>query len=342
MMNDSPAPQEIFLLKLGEVVLKGLNRQSFEDKLLANVRRRVKNCGSFQCSLRQSTIYVEPQSGDCDMEAAWTACRQVFGIAAVARAVPCEKTVPAIVEAARTYLADAFAAAKSFKVESKRADKTYPMNSIQLSQAVGGDLAELFPNVAVDVHHPDLTVFVEIREKYAYVHTPSIPGAGGLPIGMGGRAVSLLSGGIDSPVSSWMMARRGVELEMVHFVSPPYTSQQAQDKVLELARLLTAWTRPAAGAHRPLHENSGGDPEKLPGGVLHPHHAPVHDAHCGGHRQKGQRRGPGHRRVPGPGGQPDHAGPGGHGGRDLPAGAAAPDRHGQGGDHPDVPGDRGV
>ena len=127
-------------------------------------------------------------------------------------------------------------------MESKRADKMFPMNSIQLSQAVGGDLAELFPHVAVDVHTPDLTVFVEIREKYAYVHTPSVPGAGGLPIGMGGRAVSLLSGGIDSPVSSWMMARRGVELEMVHFVSPPYTSQQAQDKVLELARLLTAWT----------------------------------------------------------------------------------------------------
>ena len=242
MMNASPAPQEIFLLKLGEVVLKGQNRQSFEDKLLANVRRRVKNCGSFQCSLRQSTIYVEPQGEDCDMEAAWDACRQVFGIAAVARAVPCEKTVDAIVEAARTYLADAFAVAKSFKVESKRADKMFPMNSIQLSQAVGGDLAELFPHVAVDVHNPDLTVFVEIREKYAYVHTPSVPGAGGLPIGMGGRAVSLLSGGIDSPVSSWMMARRGVELEMVHFVSPPYTSQQAQDKVLELARLLTAWT----------------------------------------------------------------------------------------------------
>ena len=242
MMNASPAPQEIFLLKLGEVVLKGQNRQSFEDKLLANVRRRVKNCGSFQCSLRQSTIYVEPQGEDCDMEAAWDACRQVFGIAAVARAVPCEKTVDAIVEAARTYLADAFAVAKSFKVESKRADKMFPMNSIQLSQAVGGDLAELFPHVAVDVHTPDLTVFVEIREKYAYVHTPSVPGAGGLPIGMGGRAVSLLSGGIDSPVSSWMMARRGVELEMVHFGSPPYTSQQAQDKVLELARLLTAWT----------------------------------------------------------------------------------------------------
>ena len=241
MMNASPAPQEIFLLKLGEVVLKGQNRQSFEDKLLANVRRRVKNCGSFQCSLRQSTIYVEPQGEDCDMEAAWDACRQVFGIAAVARAVPCDKTMDAIVETAKTYLADEFAKAKTFKVESRRADKQFPMNSIQISQYVGGELAQFFHKKA-EMHTPDLTVYVEIREKHAYVHAPSVPGAGGLPIGMGGRAVSLLSGGIDSPVSSWMMARRGVELEMVHFVSPPYTSQQAQDKVLELARLLTAWT----------------------------------------------------------------------------------------------------
>jgi len=237
MMNQN----EIFLLKLGEVVLKGLNRRSFEDKLLANVRRRIRHCGSFQVTLRQSTIYVEPARDDCDMEAAYTACRQVFGVVSVARAVPCEKTVEAIVATAKAYLGDALAAARSFKVESKRADKTFFMNSIQLSQAVGGDLAELFPNVTVDVHNPELTVFVEIREKYAYVHAPAVPGAGGLPVGMGGHAVSLLSGGIDSPVSSWMMARRGVELEMVHFVSPPYTSQQAQDKVLELARLLTAY-----------------------------------------------------------------------------------------------------
>ena len=144
-------------------------------------------------------------------------------------------------ETAKTYLAPAFAAARTFKVESKRADKHFYLNSIQISQAVGGELAEAFPNVAVDVHEPDLTVYVEIREKHAYVHAPSVPGAGGLPVGMGGHAVSLLSGGLDSPVSSWMMARRGVELEMVHFVSPPYTSQQAQDKVLELARLLTAY-----------------------------------------------------------------------------------------------------
>ncbi|WP_298028603.1 tRNA uracil 4-sulfurtransferase ThiI [uncultured Dysosmobacter sp.] len=232
---------EMLLLKLGEVVLKGLNRRSFEDKLVSNVRRRLKSCGSFQVYIRQSTIYVEPTTDNCDMEAAYRAAGQVFGVVSVARAVPCEKTVEAIVDTARTYLADEFARAKSFKVESKRADKQYPMNSIQLSQAVGGDLAELFPHVAVDVHDPELTVFVEIREKYAYVHAPALPGAGGLPVGMGGHAVSLLSGGLDSPVSSWMMARRGVELEMVHFVSPPYTSQQAQDKVLELARLLTAY-----------------------------------------------------------------------------------------------------
>ena len=233
--------QEMLLLKLGEVVLKGQNRKSFEDRLVTNVRRRLRRCGSFQIYVRQSTIYAEPLEGRCDIEAAYRAARQVFGVVSVARAVPCEKTVESIVETAKSYLAEEFARAKSFKVESKRADKHFHLNSIQISQAVGGDLAEAFPSVPVDVHHPDLTVFVEIREKHAYVHGPAVPGAGGLPVGMGGHAVSLLSGGLDSPVSSWMMARRGVELEMIHFVSPPYTSQQAQDKVLELAQLLTAW-----------------------------------------------------------------------------------------------------
>ena len=232
---------EIILCKLGEVVLKGLNRHSFETKLMSNIRRRTQKFGKFRIYSRQSTIYVEPTTDRCDMEAAYAAARQVFGVVSVARAVPCEKTVEAIVETAKTYLAPAFAAARTFKVESKRADKHFYLNSIQISQAVGGELAEAFPNVAVDVHEPDLTVYVEIREKHAYVHAPSVPGAGGLPVGMGGHAVSLLSGGLDSPVSSWMMARRGVQLEMVHFVSPPYTSQQALDKVLELARLLTAY-----------------------------------------------------------------------------------------------------
>ena len=231
---------EMFLLKMGEVVLKGLNRRAFEDKLMNNVRRRMRRLGSFQVYMKQSTVYVEPQ-GECDLEETYKACRQIFGIAAVARAVPREKTIEAIVETAKTYLAGEFANARTFKVESKRADKKFYLNSIQISQAVGGELAEAFPHVRVDVKKPDLTVFVEIREKHAYVHAPSVPGAGGLPIGTGGHAVSLLSGGLDSPVSSWMIARRGVQLEMVHFVSPPYTSQQAQDKVIQLAQELTAY-----------------------------------------------------------------------------------------------------
>ena len=198
---------EILLLKLGEVVLKGLNRRSFEDKLVSNVRRRMKPCGSFQIYIRQSTIYVEPQTEDCDMEAAFKAARQVFGIVTVARAVPCAKEMDAIVETAKTYLADEFAKARTFKVESRRADKQFPMNSIQISQYVGGELGQFF-NVKADMHHPDLTVYVEIREKYAYIHTPSVPGAGGLPIGMGGRAVSLLSGGLDSSLVCSIAAKK--------------------------------------------------------------------------------------------------------------------------------------
>ncbi len=234
-------PPELFLLKLGEVVLKGLNRSHFEDKLMANVARRLRPLGTFRIYTRQSTIYVEPQSGVTDMDAVYHACSQIFGIVSVVRAVPCEKSVPAIVETAKLYLAPEFACAKDFKVESKRADKRFPLNSIQLSQQVGSLLHRAFPKVAVNVHDPELTVYVEIRERAAYVHGPTLPGAGGLPVGMGGKAVSLLSGGIDSPVASWMMAKRGLALEMVHFFSYPYTSPEAKEKVLDLARLLTPW-----------------------------------------------------------------------------------------------------
>ena len=234
-------PPELFLLKLGEVVLKGLNRSHFEDKLMANVARRLRPLGTFRIYTRQSTIYVEPQSRVTDMDAVYRACSQIFGIVSVVRAVPCEKSVPAIVETARVYLAPEFAKAKDFKVESKRADKRFPLNSIQLSQQVGSLLHRAFPKTAVNVHDPELTVYVEIRERAAYVHGPALPGAGGLPVGMGGKAVSLLSGGIDSPVASWMMAKRGLALEMVHFFSYPYTSPEAKEKVLDLARLLTPW-----------------------------------------------------------------------------------------------------
>jgi thiamine biosynthesis protein ThiI len=233
---------EIILCKLGEVVLKGLNRHSFESKLMSNIRRRTNRFGRFKVYSRQSTIYVEPMEDGIDMDAACDACAKVFGIIAIARAMPCEKTKEAIFENARTYLGQALTEAKSFKVETKRADKSFPMSSIQLSQWVGGALHDAFPHLTVDVHHPELTVHIEIREDAAYVHAPAESAAGGLPIGMGGSAVSLLSGGIDSPVSSYMIAKRGVQLEMIHFASPPYTSQMARDKVLQLARELTPWT----------------------------------------------------------------------------------------------------
>ena len=233
--------QEMILCKLGEVVLKGLNRRSFEDKLISNLRRRVSKSGNYRVYSKQSTIYVEPVDNACDLDAAFAACRQVFGVIAVSRALPCAKDVQAIIDTAKAYLRDELSTARSFKVESKRADKTFPLTSIQLSQQVGGALHQAFPNLEVNVHDPELTVFLEIRDDAAFVHGPAVPGAGGLPLGMGGTAVTLLSGGIDSPVSSWMMAKRGVTLEPVHFFSPPYTSEAAKEKVIELARELTPW-----------------------------------------------------------------------------------------------------
>ena len=233
--------REIILCKLGEVVLKGLNRHSFETKLMSNIRRRTQKFGKFRIYSRQSTIYVEPMEDSCDLAGAYAGCKQVFGLIAIARAVPCEKSKEAILETARAYLGDELRKAKSFKVETKRADKSFPMGSIEISQWVGGMLHDAFPHLKVDVHSPELTVYVEVREDAAYVHAPAEPAAGGLPLGMGGSALSLLSGGIDSPVSSYMMAKRGVVLEMLHFAAPPYTSDLARQKVLQLARELTPW-----------------------------------------------------------------------------------------------------
>ena len=232
---------EIILLKLGELVLKGLNRHTFEDKLIANAKRRLKHHGDFKVYCKQSTMYVEPKNDHCDLDGAWEAMTKLFGVVGLSRARACEKDKDAMLHTAIEYLGDKLAAAKTFKVESKRADKTFPMTSIQLSQYVGGELDEKYPNLKVDVHHPELTVYLEVRDYAAYVHADPEPGAGGLPVGVGGRAVSLLSGGIDSPVASWMIAKRGIALEMVHFFSYPYTSEEAKQKVLDLAKLLTPW-----------------------------------------------------------------------------------------------------
>ena len=234
--------KEIFLMKLGEVVLKGSNKRQFESRLRQNVRRRMKAYGNFDVYIMQSTVYVEPMDDNCDVDGAWEACRSIFGVVSLCRSRACEKNTDAIFAAIEEYLGDDLDCAKSFKVESKRSDKAFPLTSIALSQEIGGRLAEAHPDVAVDVHHPDYTVYVEVRDLAAYVHGPAEPGAGGLPTGVGGRAMCLLSGGIDSPVAAYMMAKRGMEIESVHFFSYPYTSQLAKDKVIELARLVTRYS----------------------------------------------------------------------------------------------------
>ena len=234
--------KEIFLMKLGEIVLKGANKRQFESRLRQNVRRRMKAYGNFDVYIMQSTVYVEPMDDEADVDGAWEACHSIFGVVSLCRSRACEKNLDAIYDAVEAYLGDDLDCAKSFKVESKRSDKSFPLNSIAISQEIGGRLAEAHPHVEVDVHHPEYTVYVEVRDLAAYVHGPAEAGAGGLPTGVGGRAMCLLSGGIDSPVAAYMIAKRGVEIESVHFFSYPYTSQLAKDKVLELARLVTKYS----------------------------------------------------------------------------------------------------
>ena len=233
--------RDMILLKQGEIVLKGLNKRSFEQKLLSNIRTRLKPIGDFHVYSVQSTVYVEPKTDDEDVDEAFEALKKVFGIAKLSKAAACEKDKDAIVELAKSYLAEDMANAKSFKVETKRSDKAFPMTSIQVSQYVGGELSEAFPNVPVDVRNPDLVVHVEIRDYAAYVHAQPALGAGGMPIGSNGRAITMLSGGIDSPVSTYMIAKRGVKLIPVHFFSFPYTSELAKQKVVELAQELTEY-----------------------------------------------------------------------------------------------------
>ena len=232
--------QDMILLKLGEIVLKGLNKKYFEQKLISNARRRLNAIGKFKIYCVQSTVYVEPEE-EVDMDAAVEAMTQVFGAVSVVRAAACEKDVKAIAQKAIEYMGDAMRAAKSFKVETRRADKSFPMSSIQISQYVGGELSEAFPDTAVDVHDPELVVHVEVRDFAAYVHSQPLPGAGGMPVGSNGSAVTLLSGGIDSPVSTYMIAKRGVRMIPVHFFSFPYTSELAKQKVIDLAQMLTKY-----------------------------------------------------------------------------------------------------
>lgn len=233
--------KELILLKSGEMALKGLNRSYFEDTLIRNCRRRLESLGKFHIYKSQSTIYVEPQSEEIDLDEAVDRLSRVFGIAALTRAAIVDKDFNDIKAKAPGYLAAWLDTANTFKVEAKRSDKTFPMKSPELCLELGAVLLDAFPHLTVNVHEPDVTVYVEIREKAAYLHVDQMRGAGGLPVGTSGSAALLISGGIDSPVAGYMMAKRGLQIMAVHFVSPPYTSEHALEKVKTLCKKLTPY-----------------------------------------------------------------------------------------------------
>ena len=234
--------KEIILIKLGEIVLKGLNRKNFEDALMRNLKRRLAKIGDFHVQIAQSTISISPVHDDTDFDEVEDCVSKVFGIAAFSRACVTEKDIDKIKQAAVEYLADTFDTPKTFKVEAKRSDKKFPYKSPEICEEVGGYLSDNFPNISVDVHNPDVTVTVEIRDFGAYIRAGLIRGAGGIPVGTGGKACVLISGGIDSPVASYMMAKRGLELTAVHFASPPYTSIRAEEKVIELLQRVAKYS----------------------------------------------------------------------------------------------------
>lgn len=236
--------KEILLLKDGEIVLKGLNRRSFEDVLKKNLKNTLRSLGRFEITSAQSTIYVKPLSDDIDLDEACDRVSKVFGIVAFSRAAVCEKTIDDILLTAPEYLAKELSLAKTFKVEAKRSDKKFPLKSPEICREVGGEILSKFPHLRVDVHNPELTVNVEVRDFGAYVHGEPRKGAGGIPVGTGGKAAILISGGIDSPVAAYMMAKRGIQLTAVHFASPPYTSRRAEDKVVRLLRKVSKYAGP--------------------------------------------------------------------------------------------------
>ena len=233
--------KEVLLLKLGEIALKGLNRKTFEDVLIKNIKRRLQGAGVFSVTSRQSTIYVEPMDQEADMDLAEERCAKVFGVVSYTRAGEAEKSLSSIQEKAAEYLRDELEEAGSFKVEAKRSDKKFPHKSPEIARETGAYLMERFPHLRVDVHHPDVTVWVEVREAAAFVHADARPGAGGIPVGSGGRGLVLISGGLDSPVAAWSMAKRGLALTAVHFASPPYTSELAHDKVVRLLQKVSEY-----------------------------------------------------------------------------------------------------
>lgn len=233
--------KEIILCKYGEIALKGLNKSSFESTLVKNVKRRLRRFGKFDYWRSQSTLYISPLEDSIDMDEVLEAVGKIFGIVKMYKALEVEKTMEAILGDTLDYLADALEDAQTFKVEAKRADKKFPHKSPEICAELGHVILEKFPHLSVDVHEPDVTVFVEIREKHAFVNAMKFDGAGGLPIGTSGRGMLLLSGGIDSPVAGYMLAKRGMQIQAIHFEAPPYTSERARLKVEKLAEEISEY-----------------------------------------------------------------------------------------------------
>ena len=229
--------KEIILLKDGELALKGLNRRTFEDILMKNIRQRLRHSvGEFKFTRSQSTCVIAPVDENVDFDKAVDIIQHIFGVVGISRAAQCEKDIEVIKNTALEYLRDELSFARTFKVEAKRSDKNFPYNSPQICNEVGGFILSHLHHLKVDVHNPDVKVTVEVRDNHAFIHGNQLKGAGGMPTGTGGKACVLISGGIDSPVAAWMMAKRGLSLTAVHFASPPYTSERAEMKVHELLK----------------------------------------------------------------------------------------------------------
>ena len=234
--------KQLIMCYLGEMALKGQNKSTFEAQLMKTIRNRLKNLGQFKIYKAQSTFYIEPEDEYSDVDAAFEKVKKIFGIAAVSKAVVTEKDFDKIAEIAPVYLEDALKNARTFKVTAKRSDKSFPMGSLEISREVGAAILRKFHHLKVDVHNPQVTVMVEIRDFGAYIHEAKQPGAGGMPVSTSGKGALMLSGGIDSPVAAYMMAKRGMSIMSVHFASPPYTSERARYKVITLAEKLTDYT----------------------------------------------------------------------------------------------------
>ena len=231
-----------FIVRCGEIALKGMNTPYFERVLLERIRRNLKKYDGVEANRREGLIFVKaPARYDAD-EVIQDISR-VFGVASVSHAAEVASDLDVIYEAAGEYMADLMKSRNiaTFKVEAKRADKSFPVESPEISKRVGGAVLKRCKVLKVDVHQPDCVLYVNVRHGYTYIYADKIKGFGGLPLGTNGKGMVLLSGGIDSPVAAWMMAKRGMVIEAVHFHSYPYTSERAQEKVFDLTRILASY-----------------------------------------------------------------------------------------------------